>query len=201
MLEDTTDGKSIDESSCSALTLADCRSHRATRAAAQPNSSPWRARPGLRRASWASRKRLVSSPPPKPVSECVGADHPVAGDDDRQRVGAVGGADRARRRGLADAARELAIGDRGAERDLAQRCPDAQLEGGAGRAERQRERPAGAGEVLARAARSPRRGRASSRCQPGAGRCMRLPLGKLIRVRPAASPASSSRPTGLSYQA
>ena len=56
----------------------------------------------------------------------VGADHAVAGDDDRDLVAAVGAADRAG--DAADLARELAVGARLAVRDLAQLGPDVELE-------------------------------------------------------------------------
>src|SRR6478735_1630664 len=56
----------------------------------------------------------------------VGADHAVAGDDDRDLVAAVGAADRAG--DAADLAREFAVGARLAVRDPAQRAPDVELE-------------------------------------------------------------------------
>src|SRR5262245_10303368 len=58
----------------------------------------------------------------------VGADHAVAGDHDPDRVGAVGGADRTRRRGRADRAREVPVRDRPAGRDAPQGLPHAALE-------------------------------------------------------------------------
>ena len=62
----------------------------------------------------------------------VRSDHPVARNDDRQRVRAVGPAHRAARGWLADARRERPIGNRRAEGYVAQGGPDLVLEGGAG---------------------------------------------------------------------
>src|SRR5690242_19875320 len=53
----------------------------------------------------------------------VGADHAMAGHDDADGVGAVGKADGPDRLGPADAPRQLAVGERAAARDLAQRAP------------------------------------------------------------------------------
>src|SRR3954451_17644979 len=76
----------------------------------------------------------------------VGADHAMARRDDRDRVAAVGAADRSRH--AAQLARELAVGDRLALRDLAQPRPDGALELGAVLGQREVERGAFAGEVL-----------------------------------------------------
>src|SRR4051794_38301764 len=76
----------------------------------------------------------------------VRADHAVAGVDDRDRVAAVGAADRAR--DAAQLARELAVGGGLAMRDLAQPRPDGALELGAVLGQREVERGALAGEVL-----------------------------------------------------
>ena len=77
----------------------------------------------------------------------VGADDPVAGHDDGDRVAVVGHADGPRRVGLADAAGQLAVADRLAVGDLRQRVPHPPLELAAGRRQRQREGLALAGEV------------------------------------------------------
>jgi hypothetical protein len=58
------------------------------------------------------------------------ADHAVAGDDDRDRVAAVGEADGAAGARHAEAGGELAVAGGGAERDRAQRAPHALLERG-----------------------------------------------------------------------
>src|SRR6185436_14242985 len=58
----------------------------------------------------------------------VRADDAVTGDDDRDRVGAVGGPHGTDRRRLADAPRQFAIRNGGAGRDAAQRLPDRLLE-------------------------------------------------------------------------
>src|SRR3954447_1148457 len=76
----------------------------------------------------------------------VGADHAMARRDDRDRVAAVGAADRSRH--AAQLPRELAVGDRLAVRDLAQPRPDGALEGGAVVGQREVESGALAGEVL-----------------------------------------------------
>src|ERR1700686_4050352 len=62
----------------------------------------------------------------------VGTDDAVAGYDDADRVGAVGEADGPHRPRPADTPRELAIGDRRAARDVAQRAPHRALERRAG---------------------------------------------------------------------
>src|SRR3954470_12676016 len=59
------------------------------------------------------------------------ADDAVAGDDDADRVQDVGAADRAGEAGVAELARDLAVGDGLAVRDLDQRVPHAPLELGA----------------------------------------------------------------------
>src|SRR3954447_17477749 len=76
----------------------------------------------------------------------VRADHAVTWGDDRDRVAAVGAADRAGN--ARELAGELAVGDRLAVRDLAQARPDGALEGGAVLGQRQVERGPLAGEVL-----------------------------------------------------
>src|SRR4051812_24965621 len=76
----------------------------------------------------------------------VGADHAMAGRDDRDRVAAIGAADRPR--DAAQHARELAVRDRLALRDLAQPRPDGALEGGAALGQREVEARALAGEVF-----------------------------------------------------
>ena len=58
----------------------------------------------------------------------VGADHPVAGHNDGDRVGAVGEPDGAAGGGAADALGEVAVADRRAGRDAAQFGPDLALE-------------------------------------------------------------------------
>ena len=78
----------------------------------------------------------------------VGADHAVAGDDDRDRVAVVGAADRARRGGLADRARDVAVAGGLAERDPEQRRPDRLLERGPPGRQPQIEARALAREVL-----------------------------------------------------
>ena len=59
----------------------------------------------------------------------VGADHPMAGHDQADRVGAVGQAHRPNRRRLADALREAAVAECRAGRDVAQGLPNRALEG------------------------------------------------------------------------
>ena len=75
----------------------------------------------------------------KAGQSAVAAEHAMAGRDDRDRVAAVGGADRARRLGPADLARDLAIAAGLAERNRQQRGPHALLEIGAVEIERHRE--------------------------------------------------------------
>ncbi len=72
----------------------------------------------------------------------------MARDDDRDRVAAVRGADRATGRRPAELARELTVAARGAERDPRQRTPHTRLELGALRTERDRELAAVTREVL-----------------------------------------------------
>src|SRR4051794_8933349 len=81
-----------------------------------------------------------------PRERAVGADHAVAGDDDRDPVAAVGAADRSR--DAAELARELAVGGRLAVRDRAQAGPDRELERRAVLGQREVEFRALAGEVL-----------------------------------------------------
>src|SRR4051794_11674503 len=78
----------------------------------------------------------------------VGADDAVAGDDDGDRVAAIGGADRARGPGALDALGELAVADRLAVGDRAQRLPDLLLERRAGERQVDVEVAPVAGEVL-----------------------------------------------------
>ena len=69
---------------------------------------------------------------PAVVAERSGRpDHPVAGDDEAQRVGRERPPDRLRRLGLTDLASELAIGDKLTWRQAQQRRPDLDLEVGA----------------------------------------------------------------------
>src|ERR1700754_3690237 len=56
------------------------------------------------------------------------ADHAMARDDDADRVQRVGAADRAGEGGVAELARDLAVGGRLAVRDLDERVPHAPLE-------------------------------------------------------------------------
>src|SRR5882762_7644166 len=58
----------------------------------------------------------------------VGADHAVAGNDDRDRIAGVGEAHGARRRGMADAPRDLAVADGLAVGNVLQGAPDEPLE-------------------------------------------------------------------------
>ena len=59
----------------------------------------------------------------------VGADEAMAGDDDTERVGRVGVADRARRLRPSNFSCEAGIGDRASGLDLPQRSPDLFLKG------------------------------------------------------------------------
>ena len=58
----------------------------------------------------------------------VGADDSMAGDDDANRIGAVGEANRPYRGGTAEACGEMSIGNSGTARNLAQGDPDLALE-------------------------------------------------------------------------
>src|SRR5882757_8833080 len=78
----------------------------------------------------------------------VRADHPMTGDDDRDRVGAVGPAHRAGGAGAADLFCDLAVAAGLAEGDPLQRIPDRALEGRPLGGEREVEIVARAGEVL-----------------------------------------------------
>src|SRR6185295_6962681 len=78
----------------------------------------------------------------------VRADHPMAGDDDADRVVVIGEADRARGRGARQAARDLAVGAGGAERDPQELAPDGTLELRALRLERQLEIATGTAQVF-----------------------------------------------------
>ncbi len=93
------------------------------------------------------------------------ADHPVAGDDDGDRVAAIGGADGPRGTRPADPPGLLRIADGRAEGDGQERVPGKSLEGCAGHAERQVERRSLAGEVCAQLLDRARNG-ALSRRQP-----------------------------------
>src|SRR4051794_10780632 len=78
----------------------------------------------------------------------IGADHAMAGDHDRQRVAAVGGADGAAGGGPADRAGELAVARRLAVRDREQSRPHGALERRPARRERQVEARPLPGEVF-----------------------------------------------------
>src|SRR3989338_6322074 len=67
------------------------------------------------------------------------AHHAVAGDDERHRVRATGGADGAGGLGLADGPGDFAVGARLAVGDAAELFPDADLKSGAADIERQEE--------------------------------------------------------------
>src|SRR6185369_17465018 len=78
----------------------------------------------------------------------VAADHPVAGHDDRDRVGPVGQADHARGdQPLAERQRDVAVADRAPVRDLGQLGPHGHLERGPARRQRHGELLELAGEV------------------------------------------------------
>src|SRR5690606_14175215 len=78
----------------------------------------------------------------------IGADHPVAGQHDGQRVAAVGGADRAHRGGTPDVARQVAVAPGASVGNRSQRPPHLALEAGAMQRQRQVERLAAAVEIL-----------------------------------------------------
>src|SRR3989338_1372760 len=73
------------------------------------------------------------------AERAASAHHAVAGDDERHRVRATGGADGAGGPRLADGPGDFAVGARLAVGDAAQLFPDADLEGGAADIERQGE--------------------------------------------------------------
>jgi len=79
----------------------------------------------------------------------VGADHAVAGDDDADRVAAVGQAHGAGGCGTAELLGERAVRRGGAVGNCLQRLPHLLVEGRADRGEPQVERGASAGEVFA----------------------------------------------------
>src|SRR3954452_2116939 len=72
---------------------------------------------------------LAVEPPAVPGQGAVAADDAVAGDDDRDRVAAVGEADGTCGAGTPDASRQLAVADPLTEGDAHQLVPDAALEG------------------------------------------------------------------------
>ncbi len=78
----------------------------------------------------------------------VAADDAVAGDDDGDRVGGIGGGYGADGLGVADAAGQFGVGDGGAVGDFQQLRPDRTLEGRSREANFQVERLAAAREVL-----------------------------------------------------
>ena len=90
----------------------------------------------------------------------VAADHPMARDQHRDVVVAVGRADRADRLGLADRGRDLGIAAGLAGRDLAELAPDRLLERGPGNVDREvgrRQRPSRSPRARLRPAREGRR--------------------------------------------
>jgi len=91
---------------------------------------PWRAEKigDARRAFERQQRALDQQPAAEAGERAVGADDAVAGNDDRQRVRAVREAHGACASGVAEAARQLAIGDGLTIRDGPQRLPDRQLE-------------------------------------------------------------------------
>src|SRR5256885_6485112 len=74
---------------------------------------PWRAEKigDARRAFERQQRALDQQPAAEAGERAVGADDAVAGNDDRQRVRAVREAHGARSTGVAEAPRQLAIGD------------------------------------------------------------------------------------------
>lgn len=82
------------------------------------------------------------------VELALAVDDAVAGDDDGDGVGAVGGTDGAGRGGVADAPCEEAVGNGFAEGDVEEVLPDELVERGAAGREGSLEHAAGAGEVL-----------------------------------------------------
>src|SRR3989442_1214283 len=93
-------------------------------------------------------------------------DHAVTGDDDGDRVLAVGGAHGASGARVAEAPRQLAVARGGAVGDGAEEVPHLLLEGRAGRVERQVERRPGAGEGLVSLVPSPGEQRAGGALAP-----------------------------------
>ena len=82
-----------------------------------------------RRARFPIEHRAFSiSSPVVMAGGSVAEDHPVAGDQEGNRVGTHGGAGGARGAGISHDGREFAVGDRAAHRDAQQRPPDAHLE-------------------------------------------------------------------------
>src|SRR3990170_3135554 len=80
------------------------------------------------------------------AERAASAHHAVAGDDERHRVRATGGADGAGGLGLADGPGDFAVGARLAVGDAAKLFPDADLKSGAADVERQVEAGLAAGE-------------------------------------------------------
>ena len=74
-------------------------------------------------------ENFVAVPRREAAALARGGENPVAGDDDRDRVAAERGADRARGAGLSDRRGEFAISADLASRDCARRFVDASLEG------------------------------------------------------------------------
>src|SRR2546422_6403465 len=87
-------------------------------------------------------------PAAEPRELAARADHAVAGDDDGDRVPAVGRTDCAGGADVAQATRQLAVAYRRAVRDGAQGAPHAPLKRRAGRVQRKVERRTVPGEVL-----------------------------------------------------
>src|SRR6185437_2824644 len=84
----------------------------------------------------------------KSGQRAIRADDPMAGNDDRQWIGAIGETDGPAGPGLADAPRELPVGDRLAIWDALQLAPHVQLESRALRGERQIEQASGAVKIF-----------------------------------------------------
>ena len=100
-------------------------------------------------ASKSSSARFDASPPAKPVSAPSGPDDSVAGQDDADRVLAVGSPDGSGLVRVPEEPRLLAVRGRLAVGDGGQGAPGLHLERGAVKVERQVERAPPAGEVLA----------------------------------------------------
>lgn len=96
----------------------------------------------------AEQPGLVIHPSGEPSERAIGTDDPMAGNDDRNRVPAVGGTDGAGLARVAEPPGLLAIADRRRERDPAEHAPRGTLERRAVRIERKIERPPLAGEVF-----------------------------------------------------
>ena len=94
---------------------------------------------------------------PEPASVAgergVPADQPVAGDDDRYRVLAIGGAHRARRRPVSEGPGEGSVASGAARPDPAEGSPDSPLERGAARVDRD---PIERGEISGQVSADPR---------------------------------------------